>query len=431
MESPAAGLTIQPPNLLRYIGMLFLWLLFVGVVAEGNVDYPCDNCTVLDNVADWSNLQSELCCVKLELSIGTLDWNIFTPLSHLRVLHLSNSGILEITDSEGGRLPTNVEYLYMDHNHLKELPNGFLSNAPKLRVLHLDFNQLHRLPKNLLLTSDHIEEINLNYNKLTSIPSSIFKPSLSVLGFLNNSLECTCDLYDQLEPTFGKNDSILVLRDLTCSRPREDNDPNIQEVGRSSLCRSHSLTVVLICVPLLLVLGFTCWYLCCRKRKGGYSSTRRECSLVTVDRNGSGNLGHYHQYEPRKSYQKDRRELDINQVKDPILLKPSAALLGSSRDLYEEVEIKLGTSEDHLVQRDIQVGQEGPGLMLAVEEDDDEELREGDGLEVETVSVTDVLKDSTDREKLYLNQATDYYSLMPGIELEDSDHCEYESVDLS
>ncbi|XP_053325321.1 uncharacterized protein LOC128500258 [Spea bombifrons] len=410
---------------------VFLWLFFVGVRTVGAVDDLCNNCTVLRNVEDLPNLDSDLCCAILNFSVSALEWNVFTRLSSLRVLRLSNCGILEIASSEGWRTPTSIEYLYMDNNHLRGLPDGFLANAPNLKVLHLDFNELHHLPPNFLMASDHIEEIDLSYNYLTALPLTIFKPSLSVLGFLNNSLECTCALYDHLEPFFRSNDSRGMLEDLTCASPKEDNGLKIKDVQRGSLCRSHSLTVVLICIPLLVVLGFTCWYLCCRKQKAAYANARQECSLVTVERNGTSNLRQYHHYEPRQHSQKDRQELEANQVNDPILLKPSAALLGSSRDLYEEVEIKLGTSADHLVEKDGDVNQDGPGLMLADEEEDDVNNRAGDELDVETASVTDVMKDSTDREKLYLNQATDYYSLVPGIELEDSDHCEYESVDLS
>lgn len=50
--------------------------------------------------------------------------------------------------------------------------------------------------------------------------------------------------------------------------------------------------------------------------------------------------------------------------------------------------------------------------------------------EVDTVSVSEVLKDSADREKIYMSQTTRYYNLVPGIELEDSDNLEYETIDL-
>lgn len=51
--------------------------------------------------------------------------------------------------------------------------------------------------------------------------------------------------------------------------------------------------------------------------------------------------------------------------------------------------------------------------------------------DIEAVSVSEVMRDSTDREKAYMTQSTKYYSLVPGLEIDDSDHGEYESVDLS
>ncbi|XP_073500121.1 uncharacterized protein [Phyllobates terribilis] len=412
----------------RRLSLLYL----LGVLAGISGEDPC-TCITLEEEADWALLMSDRCCVNLTLSVSALEWNLFTALRSLRVLDLSNSGILEITDSEEGRNQTLVEMLYMDHNHLTELPGGFLSNAPNMRVLHLEFNELHHLPSNFLQVSDLLQELHLSHNNLRSFPASLLRPSLTTFGFLNNSLDCTCAFYDHLEPRIRANDSRLLLDDIVCDSPKDSNGRKILDVPRSSVCRSHSLTIALICIPLVVLVLLTCWYVCCRRQKGAFPSTRRECSLVTVDRNGTGSAGDYHQYEPRNNFQKERREHDAHQFKDPILLRPSAALLGSNRDLYEEVEIKMGTSADSLV-GDGQDGCAGPGLMLAVQEEEEEEEEvqmKPDEPGVETVSVTDVMKDSSDREKLYLNQTTDYYSLVPDIELEDSDHCEYESVDLS
>ncbi|KAM3915193.1 uncharacterized protein RB166_017546 [Leptodactylus fuscus] len=416
---------------LHHQELRLFWLIVLGVLAGILAEDPC-TCIVLKEKVDWSLLTSDCCCVNLTFIVDTFEWNLFTPLRSLRVLDLSDAGIEEITDSEGGRNETLIEILYMNHNHLTELPEGFLSNAPSLRVLHLEFNKLRHLPANFLQVSDLIQELHLSYNNLNSFPVSLLRPSLTTFGFLNNSLDCTCTLYDQLEPKFHANDTRLLLDEVICASPKDANGQRILDISRSSVCRSHSLTVALICIPLVVVVLLTCWYVCCRRQKGAYTNTRRECSLVTVDRNGARNMGEYHHYEPRQNFQKDQREQDAHQFKDPILLRPSAALLGSNRDLYEEVEIKLGTSADSLVEGDGQGGREGGGLMLAVqEEEEEEEEEELKTDEVETVSVTEVMKDSSDREKLYLNQTTDYYSLVPEIELEDSDHCEYESVDLS
>lgn len=407
-------------------------LQLLGVLVGGTAEDLCV-CVVLEEEYDWSLLKSDHCCVNVSLSVDTLEWNIFTSMAALRVLDLSGAGISEITDAVQGKNRTNIEFLYLNHNYLKDLPDGFLSNAPNLKVLHLEHNQLQRLPADFLRVSEQIEEINLSFNDMRTLPAHLLKPSLTKLNFLNNSLDCTCSQYDQLEPKFHHNHTSSLLEEVTCASPNEVIGLRISELERGRLCRSHGLTVALICIPLVALLLFVCWYFCCRTHKGNYTNAGRECNLVTVDRNGAGNMGEYHHYEPQQHFPKERREAESGQFKDPILLKPSSALLGSSRDLYEEVEIKPGTSADSLVKGEGQVGREGVGLTLAVEEEEEEEEAElkADGSEVDAVSVTEVMKDSADREKLYLNQSTDYYSLVPGIELEDSDHCEYESVDLS
>ncbi|KAM5148143.1 uncharacterized protein ACMZJ9_011825 [Mantella aurantiaca] len=413
------------------LGSALLLLQIFGVLMGGGAaGEPC-KCVVVEEEYDWTFLQSDPCCVNVSLSVDTLEWNVFTSSPGLRILDLSSSGIYEITDAAQGKNRTTIEILYLNNNRLKDLPDGFLSNAPNLKVLRLEDNKLQRLPADFLKASDQIEEIHLSFNDLTSLPVSLLKPSLTKLGFLNNSLDCTCALYDQLEPQLHANRTRSLLDDVFCSSPGDVSGLRIAEVERARLCRSHGLTVALICIPLVALVLFVCWYVCCRRQKGTYANAGRECSLVTVDRNGAGNAGEYHHYEPQQKFQKDRREAEPGQFKDPILLKPSAALLGSSRDLYEEVEIKLGTSADSLVKGEGQVGREGPGLTLAVEEEEEEVELNAEELEVDAVSVTEVMKDSADREKLYLNQSTDYYSLVPGIELEDSDHCEYESVDLT
>ncbi|KAG8549794.1 hypothetical protein GDO81_019737 [Engystomops pustulosus] len=412
---------------LQFRGLRLLCLVILGALGRISAEGPC-LCTLLEEEADWSLLTPDLCCINLTLSVSSLEWSLFI-LPGLRVLDLSSSGIQEIADSEGGRNQTLLEVLDLSHNHLEHLPEGFLSHAPHLRVLHLEFNMLRHLPANFLQVSNAMEELHLSYNLLVSLPGGLLKPSLTTFSFLNNSLDCSCGLYDQLEPKLRANATRLLLEDVTCTSPKDVSGQKILDLPRHSVCRSHSLTVALICIPLGVLVLLACWYVCCRRQKGAYPDTRRECSLVTVDHNGAGNMGEYHHYEPRHNLQKERRDQDHHQFKDPILLRPSAALLGSNRDLYEEVEIKLGTSADSLVEG--HGGRESGGLMLAVQEEEEDEELKADEAEVETVSVTEVMKDSSDREKLYLNQATDYYSLVPDIELDDSDHCEYESVDLS
>ncbi|XP_067423902.1 uncharacterized protein [Emydura macquarii macquarii] len=349
----------------------------------------------------------ETCCLNFtETAIDSLDWSLFGGVTGLREIYLSRCGIVDILNATGA--PLTLEILHLDHNRLEKLPDRFLEDAPRLRVLRLDANRLRELPSSFLRASTHIQEINLAFNDLASLPPGLFKPSLRRLGLSNNSWDCTCPLSSALEK-YPQED--VLGAGLVCSTPERYRGLDIRDVGKQGLCRAHSLTALFICLPLVAVSALVTWCFCRQKRKMGYSPNRRpECQLATVERNGAKEL------PPAAAPSESEKN---------ILLKPSAALLGSSRDLYEEVEIQLEASDDSLVLvNEGRLSREpgAPGTPPAWE-------LAGGAPDAETVSVTQVLKDSVDREKLYLSQAVDYYNLVPAIELEDSDHQEYENID--
>ncbi|MBN3302312.1 SLIK3 protein, partial [Amia calva] len=334
---------------------------------------------------------------------------MFSKSKTLRILDLSACSITEIYDVSG---PVGLlQELYLDHNKLKKLPENFLANTPNLRVLHLQDNKLQKLPGNFLQESHHLEELHLDFNHLSSLPLSIFKPGLQRLELSNNSLDCTCDLIELLQESnkpqrVNASDWRWLITNLTCASPEHLYGKSVWSIKKTEVCRSKGLTALFILLPLTLVLALVLCWCCGRKRKrkeGTFDLAKRASHLSTVDRNGSdGMMDRRHHYKPCEVALPRDREKNIL-LKNQLMFRPSTALLGSNRDLYEEVEIKLG-SVDSLVQPP-------PDL--------------------ETVSVTEVLKDSNDREKLYLTQSTEYYNLVPGIDLGDSDHGEYENVDLS
>ncbi|XP_038269500.1 SLIT and NTRK-like protein 1 [Dermochelys coriacea] len=410
-----------------------LWggLLLAARLALGTVEEAC-NCSTVMAFSDFQAAPAlQTCCLNFTwIEIRSLDWSLFGGVTGLREIYLSHCGILDIVNAPGA--PIMLEILHLDHNRLEKLPESFLEDAPRLRVLRLDSNKLHKLPKSFLRASTQIQEVNLGFNELASLPSSVFKPSLTKLGLSNNSWDCTCTLFSDLEkyprepPSGDMQGSVMV-----CSTPERYRSMDIRDIGKKELCRAHSLTALFICLPLVVILALVAWCFCRQKRKTGYGlSCSPECHLATTERNGGKGLAEHHHYIqcelPTAPTESEKNMLLRNQI----LLKPSTALLGSNRDLYEEVEIKLGALDDSLVlvndgSLDLETGPEGaPPVVAAAEE------LAGSELEAETVSVTDVLKDSVDREKLYMSQAVDYYNLVPAIELEDSDHQEYENVDL-
>ncbi|XP_075791945.1 uncharacterized protein LOC142830525 isoform X2 [Pelodiscus sinensis] len=376
-----------------------------------------------------SNFQAspppEACCLNFTgTEIDLLDWSVFGGLTGLRALYLSHCGISDIVNVTAAAVQ--LEILHLDHNWLEKLPESFLQDAPQLRVLRLDSNKLRELPESFLSASSRIQELDLGCNDLASLPSAVFQPSLARLGLSNNSWACTCALRSDLErysrtPPSGKRQGPVVL----CSAPERYRGRDIRDIPKQELCRAHSLTALFICLPLVVVLAVATWCFCRRKGKPGYTlSHQPECHLATVERNGAKGLAEHPRYLPCQLPAAPTESEKNVLLRNQILLKPATALLGSNRDLYEEVEIQLGASDDSLVLVNAGSLRQEPGPAAAAEE------QAGSAPEAETVSVTDVLKDSVDREKLYMSQAADYYNLVPAIELEDSDHQEYENVDL-
>ncbi|KAJ6659423.1 hypothetical protein lerEdw1_018657 [Lerista edwardsae] len=371
----------------RQISTLFAGVLLAMEFALGALEETCNCSTAIDFRELRDDTRAPKVCCLNSTEIGPLDWSIFGKVADLRELCLSNCGVSDLINTDDGS--STLEILRLDHNQLSRLPDNFLRHAPSLRVIHLENNQLQKLPKSFLKTSDQMQKIHLDFNNLSSLPSGIFKPSLVTLSLSNNSWDCTCSLFGDLEKY--------------------------------------------LLAPFYVEMWLSWFWL-----PGAFADRRKRLAMLSmVGRNATWPLwrgmvprgqGGHHSYIPcelpiASAAQSEKNILLQNQV----LLKASTALLGSNRDLYEEVEINLKTSDDSLVQATEALDQEVSGSpKLAVAE----EHFIGGESEVETVSVTDVLKDSADREKLYMNQSVDYYNLVPGIELEDSDHMEYESVDL-
>uniref|UniRef100_A0ABM5G7N3 SLIT and NTRK-like protein 6 n=1 Tax=Pogona vitticeps TaxID=103695 RepID=A0ABM5G7N3_9SAUR len=392
--------------------------------AFGALEETCNCSTATDFQVFQTGLAQEMCCLNLSrTNIDILDWSVFARISGLRELYLSNCGISNIIEVDSGS--STLEILYLDHNQLSRLPDSFLKNAPSLHVLSLESNQLQKLPEMFLEASDQIHEIYLHFNNLTSLPSGVFKPSLFTLGLSNNSWDCTCTLLEHLE----KYQLASFDTEIICSTPKRFCGMNIKTIPKQWLCQNHSLTALFICLPLVAILVLATCCFCKRKQKTGYVlRDGKECRLATVETNEAKSSGDHHCYSrcdlPIPSTAKSEKNILL---RNQVLLKPSTALLGSDGDLYEEVEIKVEASDDATVQGSLGPDKLESKKLAAAEEGG----VTGGESEAETVSMTDVLNGSVDREKLYMNQSVDYYNLVPGIELEDSDHMEYENVDLS
>ncbi|XP_062437583.1 uncharacterized protein LOC134143495 [Rhea pennata] len=411
--------------------MMPLWgslLLTVSLALEpapnldaGAVPETC-NCT---GPMDFQDFQAaplpETCCLNFTSSnITHLDWGTLAGVRGLRELYLSHCSIRAISNTQG--VTPTLEILHLSHNQLESLPGSFLEDAPNLKVLYLDRNQLQELPKSFLKASTQVQEVYLGFNALTFLPASLLQPSLLWLQLSNNSWDCSCALLSNLRSW------PRLAAEVICHTPERYHGTDLQSIPWDELCGSHSLTTLLICLPLLLILATIICCFCRRKRKTNYSfQSRPESHLAMAETSNAAvpvEPHHYVPYElPAAPSETEKKVLLGNQV----LPQPSAALLESGKDLYEEVEIQVGSSSSSLVLANKKQPGTGPHIDPAPPRA--EELV-GSEAEAETVSVSDVLKDSADREKMYMSQSTNYYNLVPGIELEDSDNLEYENIDL-
>ncbi|KAK7163070.1 hypothetical protein R3I93_007191 [Phoxinus phoxinus] len=401
-------------------GLVFLCglgILQMLCVAEGSTGgCVCPAASILSDFP--SKVPNDTCCLNYSGStFNQVSWRAFSSHTHLQVLDLTDCNISRIVRGEVGDAVSSLRELYLSQNRLTSLPADFLAKAYSLEVLDLGGNHLKDLPERFLQNSDKLRVLILGWNQLSALPHSALKPSLQHLELIGNPWDCTCSLWKGLQGGLRDNSSSLqdLVGNLTCTSPRNLAGQALWSLQTSDVCHLPNLTALFILLPLLLLLSLVLCWCCGRKKK---KKKKKETSSFSPTRKRADN-SHCNGRWPHAKLPTEESAVSADRGKEVILknqlmLQPSSSLLDSTRDIYEEVEVKLG-SVDSLAPPPSTCSTEG----TAGKQD------------LDTVSVSEVMKDSADREKAYLTQSTEYYSLVPGIEIEDSDHGEYESVDLS
>ncbi|XP_043080038.1 leucine-rich repeat-containing protein 38 [Puntigrus tetrazona] len=383
-------------------------------VTEGRAkECDCPSASILSHFP--SKVPSGTCCLNYSGStFNQVPWATFLSHSRLQVLDLSNCNISHIDHSEVGDAGSSLRALYLGQNRLTALPADFLAKAYSLEVLDLELNHLKHLPEQFLKSSDKLRTLILGWNQLSALPHSTLKSSLEHLELIGNPWACTCSLLEGLQggPHINSSSFQDLVGNLTCASPQNLAGRTVWSLETSDVCHLANLTALFILLPLFLLLSLVLCWCCGRKKK------RKDSSSFSPTRKRSKNP-HCNGRWPHAKLPTRESAVSVDSgkevvLKNQLMLQPSSNLLGSTRDIYEEVEIKLG-SVDSLAPPPSTCSTEG----TAGKQD------------LDTVSVSEVMKDSADREKAYMTQSTEYYSLVPGIEIEDSDHGEYESVDLS
>uniref|UniRef100_A0A4W5KHN6 LRRCT domain-containing protein n=1 Tax=Hucho hucho TaxID=62062 RepID=A0A4W5KHN6_9TELE len=396
----------------------------------------CPGATILAQFP--SVLPAETCCLNYSGStFGHVRWAMLTNGTRLQLLDLSHCTITQIDLEDTETTLSPLQEVYLGHNRLTSIPGDFLSDLPSLKVLELGMNRLRELPEDFLKGSDGLQELDLRGNLLRSLPASVLSlRGLERLELVGNPWDCSCSLVEELD---NNNNTSLqgIVGNITCASPRSLAGRLVWSVAPGDVCRPPGLTALFILLPLLILLGLVLCWCCGRKRKTkekpAFGSSKKKAS------HSHSSNGHHHRSKPPAGGEGGNSPTagDSSRkgmLKNQLLLRPSSTLLGSTRDIYEEVEIKVESVES------LPNSPPSPGSSSQTE---GPELGLGGQAELDAVSVTEVMKDSADREKAYMTQSTEYYSLVPGMDLDDSDHASdqasnhasdhsgYESVDLS
>ena len=98
---------------------------------------------------------------------------IFSGLSSLQVLHLSNSHLAELPTGVFSGL-SGLQELHLSNIHLAELPTGVFSGLSGLQKLYLIYNDLNELPAGVFSGLSNLQELNLFNNNLAQLPRGAF-----------------------------------------------------------------------------------------------------------------------------------------------------------------------------------------------------------------------------------------------------------------
>lgn len=398
-----------------------LWLLVGTGVVSG---CTCPNASAL--ALSRPSMRDGGCCVNASGSdVGVLNWSWFSNSSGLEVLDLSRCNITQIQMGAAGTGPSALTKLFLNHNRLSSLPRGLVSGMFNLTELHLEENHLSHLPQDFLQDQDQIQTLNLRQNRLHFLPASVLKkPSLTTLDVQDNPWHCSCDFVEEVESVANGNCSLIqgALANLTCASPPALAGRVVLGLSVAEVCRPAALTPLFIALPLLILSALVlCW--CCGRNKAKKNVPAFNPKKKPPGGNHSNGLKPCLKPPPLSDppHEEPRPECVLQ---NQLLLRPCSALLSSTRDLHqEEVQGRLG-SVDSLP---------GDGSLCSSLAGGTPSEDAG-GLEVEldeSVNVSEVLRDSADREKAYLTQSTQYYSLVPGLQLDDWEHGDFDNVDLT
>ncbi|XP_075061445.1 uncharacterized protein LOC142150092 isoform X2 [Mixophyes fleayi] len=178
-----------------------------------------------------------------------------------KALNFSHSNIIDIVDTE------NVDYslitnLDLSYNKLRNLAEGFLSNAGALKEINLGNNNLEHLPTMFLNRSFSLQVVSLEGNPLSEIPASILQSEL-----FNLTVDCRCDVGNSLKMYLSKNATDHSRLSINCKMSSSWSTLVEFYTKNCGMHRLLVLYIVLAIVALGFIIGGVALYMRNRKKR--------------------------------------------------------------------------------------------------------------------------------------------------------------------
>jgi Leucine-rich repeat (LRR) protein len=158
------------------------------------------------------------------------NWTLFSGLSRLKTLDLSNNNFARIDGTAFATLP-NLISLKIFNNQLQELQAGSFGNLTKLQILDVSYNRLETLPGDVFGSLVSLLTLYLDGNRLATVTKEMFSglQALQVLTIARNSISTIpSDLFQNMPE--------LIWLDVTRNR--------IETLVQGTFCSCQKLSSV-------------------------------------------------------------------------------------------------------------------------------------------------------------------------------------------
>lgn len=175
-----------------------------------------------------SNFTSTGHIMLVNSSIPVLNSVVCDTFQDTRILYARNQSIQEL-EKNTLMACSILQFITLDHNRLKSLPDGLFTNNKRLEMIQLQSNQIKVLPVSLFHNLYRLQFLQLDRNDLSLLPVELFR-DLSRLKYLTIFSNPLIDINAEKIAEYLPNIGVISLRDLDmqCDRMNDVLDTFIQ-----------------------------------------------------------------------------------------------------------------------------------------------------------------------------------------------------------